>query len=48
MRKIPIIVASAWLISGVAGAREGRIVDLKKVPPDHQSKASITARGRTG
>jgi cytochrome c len=45
MRKIPIIVASVWLVSGVALAHEGRIVDLKKVPPDHQVEGVNYCKG---
>jgi len=45
MRKVPIIVASVWLVSGVAGAHEGRIVDLKKVPADHQVEGVNYCKG---
>jgi len=43
--KIPIIVASVWLVSGVALAHEGRIVDLKKAPPDHQVEGVNYCKG---
>ncbi len=40
-----ILVALAWLGTGVAGAHEGRIVDLKKVPADHQVEGVNYCKG---
>jgi len=45
MRYGLILVALAWLGTGVAGAQEGRIVDLKKVPPDHQVEGVNYCKG---
>ena len=45
MRYGLILVALAWLGTGLAGAHEGRIVDLKAVPPDHQVEGVNYCKG---
>ena len=45
MRYGLILVALALLGAGVAGAHEGRIVDLKAVSPDHQVEGVNYCKG---
>jgi cytochrome c len=45
MRYGLILVALVLFGTGVAGAREGRIVDLKAVPPDHQVEGVNYCKG---
>ena len=45
MRHVVTMVAVLFLGTAVAGAHEGRIVDLKKAPPDHQVEGVNYCKG---
>jgi len=45
MKRVFVIVVVLFLGTGVAGAHEGRVVDLKKVPPDHQVEGVNYCKG---
>ncbi|MGH7351535.1 MAG: hypothetical protein ACREJJ_04080 [Candidatus Methylomirabilales bacterium] len=45
MRRVVAIVIVLFIGTGVAGAHEGRIVDLKAVPPDHQVEGVNYCKG---
>lgn len=36
MRQLPMILSLFFMVAGSTSAHEGRILDLKQAPPDHQ------------